>query len=334
MKKLRIVQIGTGHDHATAAAQTLKNMTDFEFVGYANVPEDNVDNSANPAFSGIKRVTVDELWELAPDAAVIETEDRNLTKYALLAAKHVPAVQMDKPGGQSQAEFDELIDYVKEKNIVFHTGYMYRNNAAIVKAKELIASGELGEVLCIEAHMNCIHKPQKRNWLADYKGGMMNFLGCHLVDVIYSIQGEPKQVIPLNKVSGVDGTVGEDIGMAVFVYDRGVSFAKTTAIEYGGFLRRQIVINCEKGTIEINPTEYYAEDMKSMYTDIRISRFDDATAKSWHVKNDAVKLGPADRYEPMFAEFAAIVRGETENPYSYEYERSLHKLLLKACGVK
>ena len=147
MKKLRIVQIGTGHDHATAAAQTLKNMTDFEFVGYANVPEDNVDNSANPAFSGIKRVTVDELWTLAPDAAVIETEDRNLTKYALLAAKHVLAVQMDKPGGQSQAEFDELIDYVKEKDIVFHTGYMYRNNAAIVKAKELITSGELGEVL-------------------------------------------------------------------------------------------------------------------------------------------------------------------------------------------
>lgn len=336
MKKLRVVQIGTGHDHASGAAHTLRMLPElFDFVGYARVPEDIVDASSHPDLAAVKEYTVDELWALNADAAVIETEDRNLTKYALLAAKHGLALQMDKPGGQSQTEFDELIDYVKENHIVFHTGYMYRYNAAIVRAKELIRSGELGQVLCIETQMNCLHQPEKRNWLADYKGGMMNFLGCHLVDVIYAIQGEPKEVIPLNKVSGVGGTVGEDIGMAVFVYDRGVSFAKTTAIEYGGFMRRQIVINCEKGTIEINPTEYYEGDDKysCMYADMRISRFDDDTAKSWHVRNDAVKLGPVDRYEAMFREFAAVAAGDMENPYSYEYERELHKLVLKACGV-
>jgi len=28
-----------------------------------------------------------------------------------------------------------------------------------------------------------------------------------------------------------------------------------------------------------------------------------------------------------------MVRGEKENPYTYEYERKLHKLILKTCGM-
>jgi hypothetical protein len=36
----------------------------------------------------------------------------------------------------------------------------------------------------------------------------------------------------------------------------------------------------------------------------------------------------------MFNEFASIVRGEIENPYSYEYEKKMHDILLKACGEK
>jgi hypothetical protein len=53
--------------------------------------------------------------------------------------------------------------------------------------------------------MNCSHPVKVRQWLADLPGGMMFYLGCHLVDLIYRIQGKPERVIPLNKCSGVDG---------------------------------------------------------------------------------------------------------------------------------
>ena len=62
------------------------------------------------------------------DAVVIETSELNLAKYALMAAERGLAIQMDKPGGISGEEFDTLIDLVKQKNLVFHTGYMYRYN--------------------------------------------------------------------------------------------------------------------------------------------------------------------------------------------------------------
>jgi predicted dehydrogenase len=103
--------------------------------------------------------------------------------------------------------------------------------------------------------MNCIHPAQTRQWLDSFKGGMMFFLGCHLIDLIYSIQGSPKRVIPLNKCSGVEGVSSEDFGMAVFEYDNGVSFAKTSAVELGGFERRQLVVSGTNKTVELKPLE-------------------------------------------------------------------------------
>ena len=336
MKKLRIAQIGVGHDHAGPTMATLRLCSDiFELVGYARVPEDRKqDSSHKPMFEGVRELTLDELWAQELDAVAIETEDENLTKYALLALRKGLAVQMDKPGSQDRETFRELIDYAKAHHSVLHFGYMYRYNAALLEAERLIRSGEVGEVLCIEAQMNCIHKEKKRNWLAGYKGGMMYFLGCHLIDVVLRLQGEPKNILALNRVSGLGGAAGEDIGTAVFEYDRGGSVIRSTAVEYNGFMRRQFIICCEKATIEINPTEYYPTDDKygEMFSDLRIS-YADEHGMDWMVRPPAKRYGPVDRYEAMFREFAAIARGERESPWSLDYELLLHETILRACGA-
>ena len=67
------------------------------------------------------------------------------------------------------------------------------------------------------------------------------------------------EVIPLSCNTGYEGVDTCDFGMAVFKYPNGVSFAKTCDVERGGFLRRQLVICGEKGTIEIKPFEKYIE---------------------------------------------------------------------------
>ena len=46
------------------------------------------------------------------------------------------------------------------------------------------------------------------------------------------------------------------------------------------------------------------------------------------------KLLLAHVSDTMMASFAAMVRGEKENPYTYEYELNLYKTVLKACGVE
>ena len=226
MKKIKIAQIGAGHDHATAAISTLKLQSDiYELVGYAVVPEDK-ENLARFAYEGnkhfysdVKKMTVEEILSYPGlDAVCIETEDRALTKYAKMAAEQGFHIQMDKPGGIDQKEFDELIDIVKEKQLIFHTGYMYRYNPAVKQLKDDIKSGKLGEIYAVEAQMNCLHEADKREWLGNYPGGMLYYLGCHLVDLVYDICGMPDEVIPLSTPIGKDGVSAEDFGMAVFKY--------------------------------------------------------------------------------------------------------------------
>ncbi len=340
MKKIKIAQIGTGHDHATAAIATLKLQSDiYELVGYAVVPEDswNLDRNSyvgtKESYAGLKQMTVDEILNYPGlDAVCIETEDRALTKYAYMAAEKGLHIQMDKPGGIDGEEFDKLIDLVKEKNLVFHTGYMYRYNPAVIKLKEDIKNGRLGEIYAVEAQMSCQHPADKREWLGNYPSGMLWYLGCHLVDLVYSIMGEPEEVIPLSASVGKDGVTAQDFGMAVFKYKNGTSFVKSTAVEVCGFERRNLVVCGTEGTVELRPFEWLSPEPLEGVFSPQITGVREAFDSSWHGKGVYHETEIHGRYDAMYRAFAEYVRGEKTNPFDYEYERRLHGLILKACG--
>lgn len=325
MKKLKVVQIGADHAHAFAPINSLKKRDDVDFIGYVRL------DGEKQSYAGVPELKYEDALKLTDlDAAFIETEDKYLTDYAYEFVKRGIPVQMDKPGGQDKKSFDRLFDTAKEKNVPLHLGYMYRYNPAISRLLRDIKDGRLGEIYYVEAQMNCYHPPEnKTRFIKDYKGGMMNFLGCHLVDVILQIQGVPDEVIPFNSATGKEG---EDIGFAVFRYGKNHSFVKTTAVEAGGFMRRQIVVCGEKGTIEINPTEYYPEGNK-MRTDMYVSLLEER-GKDWNYRPERQVFEIPDRYDGMYDEFFRIVKGEIQNPYSYDYEKTLHDVLLKACGIK
>lgn len=338
MKRIKIAQIGTGHDHAFSPIPTFKKLSDiFEFVGYCTVPEDeyNVPQFGNQAhkwaIGDAKQLTLDEILNYPDlDAVCIETEDRALTKYAIMAAEKGLHIQMDKPGGIDDAEFDRLIDIVEEKKLVFHMAYMYRYNPAVIKLKEDIKAGKLGDIIATEGEMDCRHALPKRNWLKAYPGGMLYFLGCHMVDLVYSIMGDPEEIIPLSCSSGLEGTDAKDFGMAVFKYKNGVSVAKSTAVEDGGYERRHLLVVGTKGTVELRPIETGADSTEifnAQKTTVRENFSEAFTSKA-----ECYETEVFGRFDGMFRAFADYINGVRSNPYTYEYERKLHKILLKACG--
>lgn len=328
MEKIKVAQIGTSaNSHGNQIWKSLLKQTDvFEVVGYAfgeNEREKFPKQAA--AFDGYREMTVEEILnDPEIEAVVVETEEIYLTKYALMVANAGKQLHMEKPGGMVLSDFERLVNILKEKKLVFSVGYMYRFNPKIREAIERIENGELGEIYSVEAHMDCKHKESVRRWLGTFKGGMTFFLGCHLIDIIYRIQGEPQRVIPLSCSTGFDGITSEDYGMVAFQYSNGVSFAKTCASECGGFLRRQLVICGEKGTVEIKPLEVVVED--GVYT---VSS--ESFSTGWHEPWLRLQSEVFDRYDEMMRNFAELVRGK-ENPYSYDYELGLYRLILKSCG--
>ena len=331
MRKIKIAQIGTSRfSHGNDIFRTLTSLPElFEIVGYA-LPENEREKFPErmAILEPYREMTVEEiLSDPEIEAVTIETEEIYLTKYATLAAKSGKQIHCEKPGGREYEDFKNLIEVAKDKKIVLHFGYMYRYNPYINSLLKRIKDGELGEIICVEAQMNCMHPASAREWMSTFKGGMMFFLGCHLLDLILQIQGEPLKITPLNKVSGVGGTSSEDFGMAVLEYQNGVSFAKASAVEKGGLARRQIVVSGTKGTVEIRPIEG-VETYPLLQTGYR-----EVYGDAWGADAPFNRTDGADRYIAMMSEFAKMVRGEKQNPYTYDYELTLYKTVLKACGV-
>ena len=334
MKKLRIAQIGMNpNSHGIHVFTSLKKQSElFDIVGYTLV-EDERETCKDKlhTFEGYREMTLEEiLSDPTITAVTIETEENHLTKYALMAAKAGKHIHMEKPGGCDPVLFDELIDTVKAQNKTFHVGYMYRYNPYVQELLTQVRNGELGEIISVEAQMNCRHTPEVRQWLSKFPGGMMFFLGCHLVDLILLMQGEPEEVYPFNTCTGADGVTAEDFGLALFRYKHGVSFAKTNAEEIGGFVRRQLVVTGTKKTVELKPLEMPVVGSSDQYTD----RTEYTVERPWQMPGVTTRCEPFDRYDDMMASFAKMALGEKENPYTYEYERLVYKTLLKACGKK
>lgn len=330
MRKIKIAQIGTSrHSHGSQIIMSLRKQSEiFEVVGYA-LPENEREKFPDlmKMFEGLREMTVEEiLSDESIEAVTVETEEIYLTKYAIMAAESGKHIHMEKPGGIDHGDFERLINTAKKNGTVFHTGYMYRYNPFIATLMEEIKNGDLGEIVSVEAHMCCPHNEAVRRWLNTFPGGMTFFLGCHLLDLVYAIQGKPKRVIPLNK--STEEGMGEDFGMAVLEYEKGYSVVKASAVEQGGFARRHLTVVGSKKTVRLEPLEMYAED-GNLFTGKT-----EYASLAWGDRGAYTESVPFDRYDAMTASFAAMVRGEKENPWDYDYELALHRLVLRACGVE
>ena len=69
-----------------------------------------------------------------------------LAKHALEAGKHV---LVEKPPAMRAAEMEELVALAAERDLVLMPGHLLLYHPGVPKLKELIDTGELGEVLCV-----------------------------------------------------------------------------------------------------------------------------------------------------------------------------------------
>ena len=332
MRRIRIAQIGINrYSHGPELFATMKQHPEiFDLVGYALVEDEREHNQRNieKYYQGAPELTLEQILEDDTiEAVTVETDEYHLFKYAQMAAEHGKHIHMEKPGSQSEEDFQRLVETVRKNGKILHLGYMFRYNPVIQKAVIDANSGVFGSIFSVEAHMSRYDDMACRQWLSNFEGGMMFYLGSNLIDVIMRIQGEPKEIVSLNRSSGFGGIDCEDLGLAILKYDTGTSFVRTNAVELGGGERRQIVITGEKGTREIRPIEAYAGRAMtyfSEYTDTLLG--DDGHSVREHKASE-----PFHRYLDMISSFAAMVRGEKENPYSLDYELLLHKTIMKCC---
>lgn len=327
-KKIRVVHYGIGHDHSPQFLACILQYPElFEVVGVCEPNEKMWDKfSEFEVYSKVPRLTEDEMFSLEDiDAAIVEAYDLDLVSYAQKCADKGWHIHMDKAAGTDIVAYKKLLTTLKQKNLVFQMGYMYRYNYMVKKALEMKEKGELGEILAVDAFMNTCHPAEKREWMSHLPGGDMLYLGCHMVDLVYLFMGVPNKIHCFSKNTRLDGIVFPDNACAVFEYDKGVGLIRASAVEVNGFGRRQLVVSGSKGSVEIKPLE--------APTIGRFCSIEEHTTYGDRAREEKAPVGgPWERYDEMMLDFAAYIRGEKANPFTMEYEYRLQKMIFAACG--
>jgi predicted dehydrogenase len=130
----------------------------------------------------------DMLADEAVAAVVVATPvptHYELARRALEADKHV---FVEKPPAMRGAEMEELCELADERGRVLMPGHLLLYHPGVQKLKELVDSGELGEVLCIygnRQNLGTIRTNENALWS----------LGVHDLSVLlYLVEEEPSEV--------------------------------------------------------------------------------------------------------------------------------------------
>ena len=132
------------------------------------------------------------------DAVIVATINSALAEVSAAAIGAGKHVIIEKPAGIAVAQLDELIALEKRHGVCVRVGFNHRYHPAFQKAREIFASGVMGELMFLRArygHGGRIGYDQE--WRADPKfsgGGELIDQGIHLIDLAGWFLGEFKKV--------------------------------------------------------------------------------------------------------------------------------------------
>ena len=231
-------------------------------------------------------------------------------------------VHIDNPAGASLPHFERILATAAKKKLLVQMGYMFRYNPGVVLLREFLRNGWLGEVFEVHAVMSKVVDPASRKRLAEFRGGILFELGCHILDLVIAILGKPNAVSPFIRHSATNDDLMDNM-LAVLSYPKAIATVKSTAAEVNGGDRRHLVVCGTEGTFHIQP-------------------LDNPSAKVSLLKprgmlkagaND-VKFPKYERYVDDAADMAKIIRGEKATDFPYEHDRLVQDILLAACDMR
>lgn len=144
--KLNVALVGTGY-WGPNVARSLVSTGKSTLVWLCDLNKKNLSKVAelHPGTKTTNNLS-DLLGDHTLDAIAISTPTKthfNIAKQALEAGKHV---LVEKPLADNLADSQELTRIAAKKGLVLMVGHVFQYNAALMKLKEIINSGELGDI--------------------------------------------------------------------------------------------------------------------------------------------------------------------------------------------
>lgn len=158
------------------------------------------------------------------DAVVLVTPDKchlEMTEAFLRAGK---AVLCEKPMALTVQECEEMMRIEKETNGKLMVGQICRCTPGFIKAKELIDAGKIGELIFVESEYAHNYGDARgyNDWRVDPDRHIVIGGGCHAIDLLRWIAGNPTEVYAHHNHKGLTDWPVEDTAIAIYKFPNDV----------------------------------------------------------------------------------------------------------------
>ncbi|QQE13500.1 Gfo/Idh/MocA family oxidoreductase [Planctomycetota bacterium] len=255
--KVKLAIVGLGNI-ANMHLKSCAELNNVDLVAVCDVDKELADKTAQThdckSFYDHKELFDSKIAE----AVIIATPHFHHTPIAIDAHAAGLHILSEKPLGVTKADCEKMLNAHTDKSKIFAVVFNFRTYPAFVKAKEILASGELGEILRVNVtatdwlRTNAYYESGtwRAKWATEGGGVLVNQCPHHL-DLMQWLAGMPSKLFAVCKFGHHHPIEVEDDVVATFEYPNGaLGIFTTTTGECPG--RNRIEISTERGLLTIN----------------------------------------------------------------------------------
>ncbi len=258
---VKVGVIGCGW-FGSAHARVYRQIGDAELVAVMDKDE-SAARRLGEAYHVNYYTSIDEmLIKEEIDAVSIVVTPHKLFEASMEVLDQGVSLLVEKPVVVNRQELDELLTVVRNKGVIFMPGFIELFNLAVIKAKEILEKGDIGEILALWSRRVGRTPKKKLGW----KIGVSLDLAIHELYVFNHIMGRRPTKIASYKARVLNGDgEGEDLAIFLMNYGKVVGSIETNWLTPVGI--REMLISGEKGTVIV---DYVNQEVRVNMGDVTV----------------------------------------------------------------
>lgn len=321
---VKIGIIGCGKITEVRHAPEYSENPNCEIAGFFDVVPEKAAEFAQQ-YGGRAFASVEEMLASDVDAVSVCVANRfhaQISIQALEAGKHVLC---EKPMATTEADCEAMVAAAAKTGKYLMIGLNQRLAKAHVKAKEILDSGELGEVLTFETHFG--HPGPEgwtgsaNSWFFDKKTaqfGVMADLGVHKTDLIYYLTG--KKIVSTSAVLSTvdkrypDGRLVDvdDNAIALYTLENGAVGTMHVSWTNYGAENNSTKLYCKGGVIRLYDDPRYSLIVEKKDGTVIPYELDRLTSNKEQTTGARTSTGIIDAFvDAVYNDHQPIISGES-----------------------
>ena len=220
------------------------------------------------------------LRDQQPDVVHILTPPQTHAKLAIAAMEAGAHVLVEKPLAASPQEADHMIMTAQRKGVQLCVDHNRLFDPVMLQAKQMVARGELGDVVGVEAFQGYVRSDGKE-WVSGLSGGVLQNIAPHPISLLLAFMPEAKLVSVATKQTGLSAGAPFEEARVIFEGDRGLGLL-TLSLGPQPYLN-YLTVYGSNASLQVNLNN----NTLIVYKDRRLPKL---LAKSWFNIDQCVQL--------------------------------------------